>query len=194
LRDAGADPDARRVDVDGLRIRVAVRGDGERPLLLIMGLGGNLEMWAPFERPLRRRGVTTITYDAPGTGGSTPYPFPKRMPGLTATVDYLLRTLGYGRIDVLGVSFGGGIAQQLAHQSPGRVRRLVLAATMPGLGGVPGDPRALLALATPRRYLDPDYFSRVAADLYGGRARWDPSGATADAPERFARPPPCRVI
>jgi poly(3-hydroxyalkanoate) depolymerase len=183
------DPDVRTVDVDGLRIRVAVRGTGDSPLLLIMGIGGNLDMWRPFERPLRRRGVATISYDAPGTGGSSPYPRPKRLSGLTSTVEHLLDSLGQDRVDVLGVSFGGGIAQQLAHQAPQRVRRLVLAATAPGLGGVPGHPRALLALATPRRYFDPAYLARVAGDVYGGRARRAPAGLTVDAAARFAKPP-----
>ena len=111
------------------------------------------------------------------------------MRGLTATLEHLLDSLGHDRVDVLGVSFGGGIAQQLAHQAPQRVRRLVLAATAPGLGGVPGHPRALLALATPRRYFDPEYFARVAGDVYGGRARRDPAGLTLGAAERFAQPP-----
>ncbi|MET0739941.1 MAG: alpha/beta fold hydrolase [Candidatus Nanopelagicales bacterium] len=181
--------DVRIVDIDGLRIRVAVRGVAECPLLLVMGIGGNLDMWPPFERPMRRRGVATIAYDAPGTGGSTSYPLPKRMRGLTTTVEHLLDSLGRDRVDVLGVSFGGGIAQQLAHQAPHRVRRLVLAATAPGLGGVPGHPRALLALATPRRYIDPEHFTRVAADVYGGKARRDPGGLAVGSPERFAKPP-----
>ena len=188
LRRTRVNPDIRTVDVDGLRIRVAVRGDGECPLLLIMGIGGNLDMWSPFERPMRRRGVATIAYDAPGTGGSLPYPFPKRVRGLTATVEHLLDALGHDEVDVLGVSFGGGIAQQLAHQAPQRVRRLVLAATAPGLGGVPGHPRALIALATPRRYINPAYLARVSGRVYCGRARRG-AGLTANSAERFAKPP-----
>jgi hypothetical protein len=43
------------------------------------------------------------------------------------------------------------VAQQLAHQTPHLVGRLVLAATGPGLGGVPGSPAVLWSLATPRR-------------------------------------------
>src|SRR5262249_59376743 len=68
----------------------------------------------------------------------------------------------------------GVVAQQLAHQAPARVRRLVLAATGPGLGGVPGSPRVLLSLATPRRYIQPDYYRRIAGRIYGGAARRDP--------------------
>ena len=151
----------RFVDVDGVRLRTSVRGSG-RPLLLITGLGASLDLAAPFERELAARRVQTISFDAPGVGESTPYPLPRRMPGVARTVARMTAALGYDRLDVLGVSLGGVIAQQLARESPHLVRRLVLAATGPGLGGVPGSPRVLLALATPRRYHQPDYYRRIA--------------------------------
>jgi poly(3-hydroxyoctanoate) depolymerase len=181
-------PDLRHVDVDGVRLRVAVRGTG-RPLLLLMGIGGNLEMWAPFEDALDPRQVQTVTVDAPGTGGSSGYRLPRRMPGLARTMDALAEALGYERLDVLGVSFGGALAQQLAHQSPARVRRLVLAATGPGLGGVPGSPRVLRHMVTPRRYRQPDYFRRIAGELYGGQARHDPDAMLHGSLARFAHAP-----
>jgi poly(3-hydroxyoctanoate) depolymerase len=178
----------RQVEVDGVRLRVGIRGTG-RPLLLLMGIGGNLDMWTPFEAALDGDLVQTITVDAPGTGESTGYPYPRRMRGLARTMHRLVAALGHDRVDVLGVSFGGVLAQQLAHQAPAAVRRLVLAATGPGLGGVPGSPRVLLALATPRRYTQPDYFRRVAADIYGGGARRDPDTALHGSISRFTRPP-----
>jgi poly(3-hydroxyalkanoate) depolymerase len=178
----------RYLDVDGVRLRVAIRGTGQ-PLLLLMGIGGNLEMWEPFEAALDSRAVQTITVDAPGTGGSTGYPLPRRMPGLARTMDAMLGALGYSSVDALGVSFGGVLAQQLAHQAPGRIRRLVLAATGPGLGGVPGSPRVLWRMATPRRYRQPDYFRRIAGDIYGGEARRDPDTALHGSLARFTRPP-----
>jgi poly(3-hydroxyalkanoate) depolymerase len=154
-----------------------------------MGIGGNLEMWQPFEDRLDASQVQTITVDAPGTGGSQAYPWPRRMPGLARTMSGLLDALNYSTVDVLGVSFGGVLAQQLARREPRRVRRLVLAATGPGLGGVPGSPRVLLRLATPRRYTRPDYFRRVAGDLYGGGARHDPDAMLHGSLARFARAP-----
>jgi poly(3-hydroxyoctanoate) depolymerase len=180
--------DIRHLDVDGVRLRVAVRGTG-RPLLLLMGIGGNIEMWAPFEDALDPRVVRTIAVDAPGTGGSTGYRFPRRMSGLARTVDRMLDALGVDRVDVLGVSFGGALAQQLAYQAPARVRRLVLAATGPGLGGLPGSPRVLLKLASPRRYRQPDYFRRIAGEIYGGAARRDPDAMLHGSLARFARAP-----
>jgi len=179
------------VRVDGLRLRVSVRGTG-RPLLLLMGIGASLELWGPFEDSLDGRAIQTIAVDAPGTGDSEGYRVPRRMCGLARTIEAVLDALGLEQVDVLGVSFGGILAQQLAHQAPQRVRRLVLAATGVGLGGVPASPRVLWTLATPRRYRQPDYFRRVAGDIYGGAARRDPDAALHGSLARFTRPPTLR--
>ena len=172
---------------NGVRLRTSVRGTGP-PVVLITGLGASLELAAPFERALAAHGLQVISFDAPGVGQSTPYTWPRRMPGVARTVERMLDGLGYDRVDVLGVSLGGVVAQQLAHQAPGRVRGLVLAATGPGLGGVPGSPRVLLALATPRRYHQPDYYRRVAGRIYGGAARHDPDGLLHGSLARFITP------
>jgi len=106
----------------------------------------------------------------------------------------MLDALGYQQVDVLSASLGGVIAQQLAHQASHRVRRLVLAATGPGLGGIPGSPRALLAPATPRRYHQPGHHQRIAARTYGGAARRDPdSPPSALAAESAAGPVAARL-
>ena len=186
--------DIRYVEVDGLRLRTSIRGAGS-PLLIITGIGASLDLSVPFEHALNGRGVQTIAADAPGTGASTRYRRPRRMPGLARTFELMLDVLGYEQVDVLGVSFGGVLAQQLAHQAPGRVRRLVLAATgagVAGLGGVPGSPRAMLALATPRRYQSPDYFRRVAGALYGGQARRDPDALLHGSIAPFSAAPSVR--
>jgi poly(3-hydroxyoctanoate) depolymerase len=181
----------RFLDLDGIRLRTAVaEGDGSRPpLLLITGIGASLELAEPFERELNGRGLRTISYDAPGVGESTPYAWPRRMGGVARTAERLLDTLGHTSVDVFGVSLGGVVAQQLAHQAPRRVRRLMLAATGPGLGGVPGSPRVLWTLATPRRYYEPDYYRRVAGDIYGGVARRDPDALLHGSLARFVHRP-----
>jgi poly(3-hydroxyoctanoate) depolymerase len=184
-------PDGRTirfVDAGGVRLRTSVRGSGP-PLLLITGLGANLDLAAPFERELAGRGLRAVSFDAPGIGQSTSYTWPRRMPGIARTVEQMLDALGYDRLDVVGVSLGGVIAQQLAHQAPDRVRRLVLAATGPGLGGVPGSPRVLLSLATPRRYYQPDYYRRIAGRVYGGAARRDPDALLHGSLARFTQRP-----
>jgi len=157
--------------------------------------GASLDLSAPFERAINAHGVQTLALDAPGAGESTAYARPRRMPALARTVEHVIDALGYTQVDVLGVSFGGVLAQQLAHQAHTRVRRLVLAATaagVPFLGGVPGSPRALLSLATPRRYYSPDYYRRVAGALYGGQAWRDPDALLHGSIAPFAEAPSLR--
>jgi poly(3-hydroxyalkanoate) depolymerase len=181
----------RFLDVDGIRLRTSTRGTGP-PLLIITGLGASLDLAAPFERQMVARGRQVISFDAPGVGESNAYRWPKRMPGVARTVELMLDQLGHSQVDVIGVSLGGVIAQQLAHQAPDRVRRLVLAATGPGvvgLGGIPGSPLAMLALLTRRRYTSPDYYRRIAGDLYGGQARTDPDALLHDSIARFSQTP-----
>jgi poly(3-hydroxyoctanoate) depolymerase len=182
-----SDPRHTHLVVDGDRLRVSVEGQGE-PVLLIMGLGGNIEMWGPLATELHRRGFQTIAYDAPGTGDSPPRLVPRRMSGLARQAAHLLEQLGYPSAHVLGVSFGGGVAQQLALSNPDRVRRLVLAATACGVGGIPGNPLALMLLATPLRYYSPRFLRATARYLYGPAT---PGTDLLDqqALARHARPP-----
>lgn len=142
-----------------------VQGEGP-PLLLVMGLGGSLELWEPLADELE--GFTTITFDAPGTGDSEVPWRPLRMRELGDVAAHLLDELGCPRADVVGVSFGGGVAQELVHRHPDRVRRLVLAATTCGFGGLPGRPSALALLSTPYRYYSRAHLGAIAARLYGG--------------------------
>jgi len=72
------------------------------------------------------------------------------------------------------------------------VRKLVRVATSPGGLSVPGRPRALWALATPRRYYSRAYFERVAPILYGGAARTNPRLLEEHGHLRFIRPPSMR--
>jgi poly(3-hydroxyalkanoate) depolymerase len=108
-------------------------------------------------------------------GGGSPLPStPYRLPGLARTALKLVDLLGYPQVDVLGISWGGALAQQIARAGRSRCRRLVLVATGTGALMVPGKPWVLLRLATARRYRDAHYLRRIAPDLYGGSVRTDP--------------------
>ena len=159
------------VDAAGLRLRVGRRGAG-RPLLLITGIGAHLEMWAPFVRFVEDREL--IAFDPPGAGLSERPRLPLRMRGLARVVADLLDALGLERVDVLGYSFGGALAQELARRAPDRVRRLVLCATGPGLGGSPPRPLAALMLATPARYYHPRLLALTVPHIAGGRTAREP--------------------
>jgi len=146
--------ETRQVTIDGQVLQVAVRhgaGCGP-PLLLFNGIGANWELAKPFLEALTN--TTAIIFDVPGVGGSPRPLLPYRPSTLARLAAGLVAELGYTEIDVAGVSWGGGIAQQFAHQYPKLCRRLVLAATAPGFTMVPASPSVLWKMATPRRYID----------------------------------------
>src|SRR5215813_1143086 len=160
--------------IEGQALRVGIRrGEKARPpLLLFNGIGANVELIEPFLDALDGR--EAIVFDMPGVGGS-PTPWRPYRPWMLARLSArLLDQLGHEQVDVLGVSWGGALAQQFAFQQAKRCRRLVLAATSPGHLMVPGRISVLLKMATPRRYKDPDYMKRVAGDIYGGALRGSP--------------------
>jgi poly(3-hydroxyalkanoate) depolymerase len=169
----------RILTVGGRAIRVSVReGTAEGaadwpPLLLCNGIGASLELFQPFVDALDRR-RTVIRFDMPGVGGSPAPVVPYHLATLPSLLAGLLDQFGYEQADVLGISWGGGLAQQFALSRAARVRRLVLVATAPGALMVPGNPRVLLRMLTPRRHRDPGYAARIAGELYGGVARKDP--------------------
>jgi poly(3-hydroxyalkanoate) depolymerase len=183
------DIEIRFVDVQGLKLRVAVRPGVGVPLLLCNGIGANLELTFPFIRAME--GFEIIAFDLPGIGESDLPRLPPRMWSYARTVIAMMNVLGYhGLIDVAGVSWGGLLAQQIARQYPGRVRRLVLASTTPGQVMFPGRWAAIRRMATPRRYISRDYMKRAAPHIYGGEVRRNPSLITEHA--RHIRAPKTR--
>ena len=165
----------RTIIVDGQPLRIAIRsGNGTRtPLLLMNGIGINLEVLQPFVDTLDPA-IEVIRFDVPGTGGSPAPRVPYRFSALARLVAHMLKQLGYQQVDVLGVSWGGGLAQQFAYQIPERCRRLILVSTGTGALMVPGHPSVLAKIATPRRYKDPARMAQIAGEIYGGKVRKQP--------------------
>jgi poly(3-hydroxyalkanoate) depolymerase len=175
-RRSGPGEQMRTLSIGGRVLRVAAR-DGNPdwpPLLLCNGIGARLELLQPFVDALDRRRAI-IRFDMPGIGGSPAPTLPYHLATLPPLLSGLLDQLGYQQADVLGISWGGGLAQQFALRCPDRVRRLVLVATGPGALMVPGHPRVLRHMLTRRRYHDPAYAARIAGELYGGSVRDDPA-------------------
>lgn len=137
------------------------------------GLGANIELAQPFIDALPR--PTIVIFDVPGVGGSPTPAAPYRPSAMAQLGADVLDHLGLRQVDVLGVSWGGAIAQQFALQHAPRCRRLVLAATAPGALMVPARPSVLLKMLTPRRYVDRAHAQRVAGDVYGGVFRREPA-------------------
>ena len=118
----------------GLRLRVArwrVGAPGT-PLLFLNGIGADIAAAAPLLAQIHGREVWTL--DMPGVGGSPDALLPYSVPTMAATVMEIADRFGHASLDVAGFSWGGALAQQIAVQFPGRVRRLVLMATTPTVG------------------------------------------------------------
>jgi poly(3-hydroxyalkanoate) depolymerase len=141
--------------------------------VLCNGIGASLDLLQPFVDELDPR-IEVVRFDVPGVGGSPMPKVPYSFAGLAWFVGTMVDRLGYDRFDALGISWGGGLAQQLAFQFPRRCRRLVLVSTGTGMLMVPARLSVLRTMLTPRRYRDPAYAKAIAPELYGGRMRRQP--------------------
>lgn len=136
------------------------------PVLFFNGIGANIEAVAPLAAALPERGF--LMFDMPGTGESPDPLIPYNPFTMSWTAAELLGKYGLDEVDVMGVSWGGAMAQHFALQHPKRTRRLTLIATTPGMLMVPGNPAAFTKMADPRRYIDPEFMNEHFATLYGG--------------------------
>lgn len=177
----------RRVDSQDLRVGFwpgRGRGPEPVPLFFFNGIGARMELLAPLVHELDPA-RPVLSFDVPGVGESPspllPYPL-WRVARLAAEV---LDQMRIARVDVLGASWGGALAQQFAIQSGQRCRRLVLAATMAGGLTVLGSPDALARMLAPPHANGADPLQDLGA-LYGGTARHDATGLSVLA--RLAQP------
>ena len=167
--------EARQITIDGQLLQVAIRhgGGSGPPLLLFNGIGANWELAKPFLEALTS--TTAVIFDVPGVGGSPGRLLPYRPSTLARLAAGLVAELGHAEIDVAGVSCGrwnraairASVSKAVPAAGAGRdgARRHHGAAS----------PSVLWKMATPRRYTDKDYMNRIAADIYGGAFRDDPS-------------------
>jgi pimeloyl-ACP methyl ester carboxylesterase len=151
--------DGRRVTVGGLELYVRERGGG-RPVLLLNGIGGNADMWGALENRLAAV-ARTIVFDAPGAGRSQTPRWPLRISGYASVTGALLDELDHDRVDVLGFSFGGLVAQELARRRPDRVGRMALVSTACGWGSKPGTLASLALISMPVRYHSKTVYERT---------------------------------
>ena len=115
--------------VNGIQLYYEIKGDGP-PLLIISGTGADLRNPRPENPTLN--GFRVLRYDQRGLGQTAS---PK---GAYTMADYaddaaaLLESLEIDRVNVIGISFGGMVAQHLVTRFPHKVNKLVLACTSPG--------------------------------------------------------------
>jgi pimeloyl-ACP methyl ester carboxylesterase len=121
---------------DGRTLRVEVAGDGARVVVAHLGTPNGGVLYEPWIEDAAGRGLTLVTYDRPGYGGSSPHP-DRRVADCAGDVRAISRALGFGRCAVWGFSGGGPHALACAALLPDRVGA---AATIGSLGpcDVPG--------------------------------------------------------
>ena len=173
----------RFVTIEGQKLHVGIRPAQTpgTPLLIFNGIGANLELVEPLMHELPD--IETIIFDIPGTGGSPAPKGPYRFMHMAELASLLLEKLGYRKAHIMGVSWGGALAQEFAINHPDHTDKLILAATSSGMPLIPSDPVALMRLATPVRYTRPDYFRENVGALYGGDFR----AGTPKTAEHLAR-------
>ncbi|MEM1035798.1 MAG: alpha/beta fold hydrolase [Pseudomonadota bacterium] len=165
-------PDITMREVGPVTLRTAhwpaPEGSDHLPLLFFNGIGANLELAIRLGDMFPDREI--ITFDVPGVGGSPVTRWPYRAWMLARWARELLDQFGIGSVDVMGVSWGGAMAQQYAIQYRNRVGKLILCATTAGMTMIPGRPASILKMADARRYTDPNYMRDNFATLYGDLA------------------------
>lgn len=152
------------------------RDAGRTPLLVCGGIGAPAQLMQGFIDRLDPA-VEVIRIDPPGVGRSPATLTPYRLPELAWEINRILRALGYDRVDVLGISWGGALAQQFALQAPRRCRRVVLVSTGASYSPPPLSLHAVRRLTRRRAYRGKGVVGAVAGEMYGGRARTQPATA-----------------
>ena len=160
----------------------AGRATGASPLVILGGIGMNMEMLEPIASRLPDRRV--LSFDMPGIGGSPDPIFPYTIPHMALTLAALLDRLRIDQVDLLGISWGGAVVQQFAFQHRTRTGKLVLAATSAGSTMIPGTPSLLSQMLDPMEYSVEKALRRNLAMFYngGGADRVSLNAATAPSP------------
>ena len=174
------------VDANGITIYYEREGSGP-PLLFCNGSGATLETSAPMLAPFRER-FDVVAHDQRGLGRtSIPEP-PYTMAEYAADAMAVVDAVGWDTCRVVGISFGGMVAQELAVTWPERVERLALLCTSPGgaagasyplheLADLPTEQRLERSVAlldtrfSPEWFADPDHGAdRALMEMLGRNA------------------------
>jgi 3-oxoadipate enol-lactonase len=139
------------VKVNGIDVYYEVHGSGER-VVLISGTGGDLRADPNRAKSLLAQNFEVLMFDQRGLGQSGKPDVPYTMADYADDAAGLMAALGWDLAHVMGISFGGMVAQQLVLRYPKRVDKLVLACTSAGgEGGASFDLLSVHDLPTDQR-------------------------------------------
>lgn len=138
-----------KVPIDGFQLYYESEGDGE-PLVLIPGFASGRSLWQKQVGPLARH-FRVISFDPRGVAQSDKPEGTQTISLLADDVAELLRFLGIGSAHVVGVSFGGFVAQEFALRYPRMTEKLVLCCTsFGGPNHVVPEPKIMSEIMQPR--------------------------------------------
>jgi 3-oxoadipate enol-lactonase len=120
--------------VNGIDVYYEIHGSGER-VVLISGTGGDLRSDPGRATSLLAKNFEVLLYDQRGLGQSGKPDVPYTMAQYADDAAALMTAIGWDRAHVMGISFGGMVAQHLVLRYPERVNKLVLACTSSGGDG-----------------------------------------------------------
>ncbi len=170
------DATTRTVSADGVDFAYRQLGpdDSGVPLVLLHHLAAVLDNWDPRVVDGLAAHRRVITFDNRGVGASS-----GSTPGTIEAMAYdavtFIRALGHDRVDLLGLSMGGFIAQVIAQQQPELVRRIILAGTGPAGGSgitrvtrltLQDMARGAVTLQDPKQFM---FFTRSPSGRQAGR-------------------------
>ncbi len=113
-----------------IKIYYEIVGSGPR-MLFINGTNADLRRKQPYVEKLNAH-FTVLRYDQRGLGQTEKPDKHYSMADYADDAAALMDIVGWDRAAVLGVSFGGSVAQELARRHPERISRMVLACSNPG--------------------------------------------------------------
>src|SRR2546422_6259353 len=119
--------------VEAAGIRFAYRRFGAKldiPLLFFMHFTGTMDHWDPAVTDGFANDREVVLFNNAGVSSSSGE-VPTSIEGMAANAVAFIGALGLSKVDVLGFSIGGFVAQEIAGQAPGLVRKLILVGTGP---------------------------------------------------------------
>ena len=168
----------RFVEVDGALFAYRQWGNaasGQPPLLFLQHFRGGMDNWDPLMTDGLAQGREVILYNYRGCASSTGKPR-NRSKDMADDAAKFIRALGIPKVDVVGFSLGGCVAQDLARHHSELVRKVILLGTGPRGGVPPENPKdfevALNAVPSEDDFLFL-FFGRSDAAIQAGRAFWE---------------------